>query len=30
MPEEAPETDLYANATNLHSVIEHGEEYEAD
>lgn len=24
------ETDLYAHATNLYSVIEHGEEYEAD
>lgn len=26
----AKEQDLYAHATNLHSVIEDGEEYEAD
>lgn len=28
--EDFMETDLYAHATNLFSVIEHGEEYEAD
>jgi hypothetical protein len=28
--EKSMETDLYANSTNLYSVIERGEEYEAD
>jgi hypothetical protein len=30
MLEKVPEPDLYCNCTNLFSVIERGEEYEAD